>query len=78
MTKKSYIKIAYVKGKDALNFLRKISQVITEPFVRSKKGVLKMFVKFTGKRLCWSLVFSKGAGSICNLIKKDSDTLRIF
>ena len=27
-----------------------------------KKGVLKKFVKFTGKLLCWSLFFNKVAG----------------
>ena len=27
-----------------------------------KKGALKNFAKFTGKRLCWSLFFNKVAG----------------
>ena len=33
-----------------------------------KKGVLKNFLKFTGKHRCQSLFFNKVAG--CNVIKK--------
>ena len=36
-----------------------------------EKGVLKNLGKFTGKHLCWSLFFNKGAGlQACNIIKK--------
>ena len=34
-----------------------------------KISVLKIFAKFTGKHLCWSL-FNKFAGQACNFIKK--------
>ena len=36
----------------------------------AKKGVLRNFAKFTGKHLCQSLFFNKGAGGACNFIKK--------
>ena len=36
-----------------------------------KKAILKDFVRFTGKHLCWSLFFNKLAGhKPCNFIKK--------
>ena len=36
-----------------------------------KKAILKHFVIFTGKNLCWGLVFNKVAGhQACNFIKK--------
>ena len=35
-----------------------------------KKGVLRNFVKFTGKHPCQSLFFNKVAGQACNFIKK--------
>ena len=37
-----------------------------------KKGVLRNFLKFTGKHLCQSLFFNKVAGSACNFIKKET------
>ena len=36
-----------------------------------KEGVLRNFVKFTGKQLCQSLLFNKAAGT-CNFIKKEA------
>ena len=36
-----------------------------------KKGVLRNFAKFTGKRLCQSLVFNKVAGA-CSFIKEET------
>ena len=36
-----------------------------------KKGVLRNFAKFTGKRLCQSLFFNKVAGAY-NFIKKET------
>ena len=36
-----------------------------------KKAILKQFVIFTGKHLCWGLLFNKVAGhQDCNFIKK--------
>ena len=35
-----------------------------------RKDALKFFAKFTGKHLCQSLFFNKGAGGACNFIKK--------
>ena len=35
---------------------------IVPPEVFCKKGVLRNFVKFTGKHLCQSLLFNKAAG----------------
>ena len=37
-----------------------------------KKGVLRNFVKFTGKHLCLSLFFIRVAGQACNFIKKET------
>ena len=37
-----------------------------------RKGVLRNFVKFTGKHLCQSLFFNKVAGEGCNFIKKET------
>ena len=36
-----------------------------------RKGVLRNFVKLTGKHLCQSLFFNKAAG-LCNFIKKET------
>ena len=38
------------------------SSRISHPEVFFKKGILKNFAKFTGKRLCYSLFFDKVAG----------------
>ena len=40
------------------------------PEVFWKKGLLKNFTKFTGKRLCWSLFFNEVAGLPATLLKK--------
>ena len=40
------------------------------PEVFRKKGLLKNFTKFTGKRLCWSLFFNEVAGLPATLLKK--------
>ena len=37
-----------------------------------KKGVLRNFIKFTGKHLCQRSFFNKVAGLACNFIKKES------
>ena len=45
-------------------FIRKIDSTLTEAVTKDvllKKGVLKNFVKFTGKHLCQSLFFNKVA-----------------
>ena len=45
--------------------------------VLCKKDVLKNFAKFTGKQLCWSLLFNKVAViklQACNFIKKETPT----
>ena len=40
-----------------------------------KIGVLKNFVNFIGKHLCWSFVFNKVAGlEACSFIKKEIPT----
>ena len=39
-----------------------------------KKGVLRNFIKFTGKHLCQRSFFNKVAGLACNFIKKESLT----
>ena len=40
-----------------------------------KKAILKDFVRFTGKHLCWSLFFNKLAGlSPVTLLKRNSNT----
>ena len=45
----------------------------SRPEVFCKKGVLRNFVKFTGKHLCQSLFFNKLAGlRPTNLLKRDS------
>ena len=44
----------------------------SRPEVFCKKGTLKNFAKFTGKRLCWSLFYNNIAGlspEACNFIK---------
>ena len=40
-----------------------------------EKYVLKSFAKFTGTRMCWSLIFNKiaGIGIVATLLKKDSN-----
>ena len=46
----------------------------THPEVFCKKGVLRNFAKFTGKRLCQSLFYNKVAGlrpQACNFIIKE-------
>ena len=52
---------------------------LTLPTLRSsrrrcyvKKGVLRIFVKFTEKHLCQSLFFNKVADEACNFIKKET------
>ena len=42
--------------------LYQVDIAVRSPEVFSKKGVLKNFVKFTGKHLCQSLFFNKVAG----------------
>ena len=47
----------------------------SRPEVFCEKGVLKNFTKFTGKYLCWSLLFNKVAGlRPATLLKGDSNT----
>ena len=49
----------------------------SRPEVFCKKGALKNFAKFTGKRLCWSLFFNNVAGlspAACNFIKIEALT----
>ena len=41
----------------------------SRPYVFCKKGVLKNFIKFTGKHLCQSLFFKKVAGRPATLLK---------
>ena len=43
-----------------------------------KKGVLKIFAKFTGKNLCHSLFFNKVISQAWNLIKKETPTQLSF
>ena len=43
-----------------------------------RKGVLRNFAKFTGKRLCQRLFFNKVAGLACTFIKKESLAHRCF
>ena len=40
----------------------KISEKYNEQKLFNKKAVLKNFVIFTGKHLCWNLFFNKNAG----------------
>ena len=44
----------------------------SRPEVFYRKGVLRNFVKFTGKQLCHSPFFNKVAGLACNFIKKET------
>ena len=37
-----------------------------------KKGVFKNLAKFTGKHMCWSLIFNKVTGIAWNFIKKET------
>ena len=48
------------------------------PDVFYKKGVLRNFTKFTGKRLRQSLFFDKIADLACNFIKKERLWHRYF
>ena len=50
---------------------RKISEKYNEQEVLYKNTVVKNFVIFTGKHLCWSLFFNRNAGlQTRNFIKK--------
>ena len=44
----------------------------SHPEVFCKKGVLRNFLKFTGKHLCQSLFSNKVAGLVCNFIKRET------
>ena len=51
------------------NFFNRFQKQPLEVF--HKKAILKYFVIFTGKHLCWSLFFNKvSSHQACNLIKK--------
>ena len=56
-----------------LEILRNSSTIFRSSHWRCsiKKAILKHFVIFTGKHLCWGLFFDKDAGhQACNFIKK--------
>ena len=58
-----------------LNVLQYIKIRSSRPEVFCKKGVLRNFAKFTGKRLCQSLFFNKVTGlRPATLLKSDSGT----
>ena len=42
------------------------------PKVFLRKGVLRIFAKFTGKYLCQRLFFNNVAGQACNFIKRET------
>ena len=57
---------------EVLNFKSSVfSQTKKMDKEKIKKAILKHFVIFTGKHLCWGLFFNKVAGhQACNFIKK--------
>ena len=52
----------YVKLLCKMKLLDKLQKRRSRWEVFCKKGVLVNFTKFTGKHLCWSLIFNKVAG----------------
>ena len=55
-----------------------ISQSSRRSKVLCKNGVLRNFVKFTGKHLCQSLFFNKVAGGTCHFINKRGSGTGVF
>ena len=70
---------AMLLGRNVLWFISEGTSSRSE--VLCKKGVLTNFAKFTGKRLCQSLLFNKVAdlrSEACNYIKKETQVAQVF